>query len=89
MKSPQYAGFLLPAFPIGQPELKRFVRAVREGGGGDTTLRKHLKHLSTFLNAAVPDYLEHSPLTARFVQDLRLAKRRAALRPTRMSNSRS
>jgi integrase len=59
---------------IGEGELMRVVRAIREGGGGDTTLRKHLKQLSTFLTAAVPRYINRSPLTAEFVKDLRLAK---------------
>src|SRR5262249_22190239 len=57
---------------IGEPELMRFVRAIRKGGASDTTLRKHLRQLSPFFMAAVPTYIERSPLTPAFVRDLRL-----------------
>ncbi len=60
---------------IGAAELMAFVRKVRAGGGGDTTLRKHLKHLSTFFTSAVAHELIHrSPVSPKFVHDLRLAK---------------
>jgi integrase len=58
---------------IDLPELRRVVRAIREKNASDATLHKHLRHLGAILHAAEEEgHIERSPLTRKFVRELRL-----------------
>ena len=62
----------LPLRAIGNDELRRFVRALRDGGNGDASVAKHLRHLSAVLSQAVEDgKLDANPVP-RFKRRLEL-----------------
>lgn len=58
---------------IGPAELRAFVRAIRDNGGTDATVAKHLRHLGAILRAAEEeDLIERTPLTRKYVRSLKL-----------------
>lgn len=57
---------------IGNPELRRFVQAIRDNGGGDATVSKHLRHLGAILTSAVDDELIPVNPVGKFKKSLRL-----------------
>ncbi|HEY7005189.1 MAG TPA: site-specific integrase [Sphingomicrobium sp.] len=58
---------------IGPAELRRFVKKIRESGASEATLHKHLRHLGAILRGAEDEgHIERSPLTRKFVRELRL-----------------
>lgn len=58
---------------IGQAELRRVVRAIRDAKASDATLHKHLRHLGAILRAAEEEgHIDRSPLARKFVRELRL-----------------
>jgi hypothetical protein len=59
---------------IGNAELRRLVAAIRENGGTDATVSKHLRHLGAIFAAAVaenPPLMPSNPVPA-FKKSLRL-----------------
>jgi integrase len=46
-----------PLRQIGNPELRRVVKKIRDNGGGDATVSKHLRHLGAIFQAAEDDGL--------------------------------
>lgn len=62
----------LPLRQIGNPELRRFVEAIRANGGGDATTSKHLRHLGAILTSAVDDDLIPTNPVGKFKKSLRL-----------------
>jgi integrase len=57
---------------VGQPDLRRFVSLIRDGGAGDATVSKHLKQLSAILEAAVDDGVIAANPVPRFRKGLGL-----------------
>jgi integrase len=60
---------------VGSGELRRFVQKIKETGASDATVYKHVKALGSVLRAAEaeePPLIDKSPLTRKFVRDLRL-----------------
>ncbi len=61
-----------PLSAIGNPELRAIVAKIRENGGTDGTVGKHLRHLSALLTAAVDDGLIPANPVPKFKKTLRL-----------------
>jgi integrase len=61
-----------PIAEVGNPELRRLVEAVRENGGSDATVSKHLRHVGAIFTAAVDDGLIETNPVPRFKKSLRL-----------------
>jgi integrase len=61
-----------PLTEIGNPELRRVVQAIRENGGTDATVSKHLRHLGAIFQAALDDDLCDSNPIPKFKKSLRL-----------------
>jgi integrase len=58
---------------IGLPELRQVVRKIRERGGSDATMHKHLRHLRALLTAAVEEgYATSNALSRKFIESLDL-----------------
>lgn len=57
---------------VGNPELRRFVEAVRKNKGSDATVSKHLRHLGAIFSAAVDDDLADNNPVPKFKKGLRL-----------------
>ena len=58
---------------IDQAALRRVVRVIRDTKASDATLHKHLRHLGAIFRAAEDEgHIDASPLTRKFVRDLRL-----------------
>ena len=72
-------GYALPVLgplelhQIDQAALRRVVRVIRDTKASDATLHKHLRHLGAIFRAAEDEgHIDASPLTRKFVRDLRL-----------------
>jgi integrase len=57
---------------VGNPELRRFVEAIKKNKGGDATVSKHLRHLGAIFSAAVDDELAEVNPVPKFKKSLRL-----------------
>lgn len=62
----------VPLAAIGNADLRRLEDAVRENGGSDATLSKHLRHVSAIFQAAVDDRLIPENPVPGFKKKLRL-----------------
>ena len=63
-----------PIGDVSTSDMRQFVRTIRDEAT-DATLHKHLRHLGAILNAAEeesPPLILRSPLTRKFVKDLKL-----------------
>ena len=78
-----------PIGDVSTADMRQFVRTIREKKATDATLHKHLRHLGAILNAATeesPPLILRSPLTRKFVGDLKLKSRRATRRTATWSS---
>lgn len=61
-----------PLRQIGNPELRKLVQKIRDNGGGDATVSKHLRHLGAIFQAATDDGLIAGNPVPLFKKALRL-----------------
>ncbi|HEY2374263.1 MAG TPA: tyrosine-type recombinase/integrase [Gaiellaceae bacterium] len=61
-----------PLRQVGNPELRKMVEAIREKGGSDATVAKHLRHVGAIFQGAVDDSLIAANPVPKFKKSLRL-----------------